>query len=377
MTRTALIRPESALEGALTRRETPTGVADWGALGVRSAAGLAALLPAEVPFETSGSPGRPVTWWRTGEQLAAEAELLAARLAGAEPDAVFVHAPLGHLYGLLLGCLVPALLGVPAHYLRATDAPPSGPDSPVVAAVPSTWWQLERSAARLRARTRLTVVHSTARLPDDAVTRVGQALPGLRLLELHGSTETGLVATRSSAGADWTLAEDVRFTAPAALDGPELLAVTSPRVARAAFGPYLGEHLLDDEVLRTGPRSYRLTGLRRRLVKVNGRRVDLRAVEERLRAALPAVEVSSRTFADPVRGEWYDLLAVGGEPERRAVQNAAARLIPVGTGPRAVRVVPAVLPGAGAAPAAPGSAALPRATAAGHRVHDVQEGPIR
>ncbi|NYI06949.1 AMP-binding protein [Allostreptomyces psammosilenae] len=333
--------PRACLEAALTHGRTPLGRSvDWRELGVRDAGDLLALLPPVLPFATSGTTGTPRRWWRTREQLVAEAERLAALLAPARSDAVLVHAPLRHLYGLLLGALVPALLGLPAYYRGAVEPPRPGPHRPLVVAVPSTWSLLKRSLSVLRGYRALTVVHSTGRLPVDSVRRVRRAAPSLALYEVHGSTETGMIAVRTTEDGEFALADDVELTPGLAPGRTVPLSVRGARLARPDGGPPPVDHVLDDLVRVTGPRAYRLVGRAGRIVKIDGRRADLAAVEATLRAAVPGLELACVLVPDPVRGEWYEVRVRGSLEQRRAVVDAAARLLPAWQAPRAVLTEP-------------------------------------
>ncbi|MEU5184435.1 AMP-binding protein [Streptomyces longwoodensis] len=334
--RPARLDPQECLDGVLSAQETPVGaVVDWSRLGVRDPGDLLALLPAEVPFATSGTTGPPAVWLRGRGQLVAEAAELARALAGAEPDALVVHAPLHHLYGMLFGALLPALLGRPAHYTHTTDPLPRSARLLVVA-VPSSWWRFDRAPSELSRHERLTVTHSTGPLPPTAH-RVRDRHPGIGLFEVHGSTETGMVGRRTHEQDDWTLAPDVSLAAPAVPGRQALLAVRSPRLARPAGGGFPSEHVLDDVVETVGPRTYRLVGRGGRTVNINGRRADLRAIETTLRAAVPTAAPVCLLVDDPVRGEWYEVRTHGGPRARRAVEEAALRLLPAWQAPRAVR----------------------------------------
>lgn len=110
--------PRELLKGVLAGREPASTVVDWAKLSIEEPADLLALLPGEVPFATSGSTGPPEVWLRGRGQLVAETVALARSLADTEPDAFVIHAPLHHLYGMLFGALLPALLGGP-HTTRA------------------------------------------------------------------------------------------------------------------------------------------------------------------------------------------------------------------------------------------------------------------
>ncbi|MGW0028717.1 acyl-CoA synthetase [Streptomyces sp. NPDC003314] len=349
---TGLFPASACLDGALMLRRTPFGRwVRWADLALRGPAGLLALLPPELPFETSGSTGTPVVWWRSRAQLLQEAEHIAALLEPERPDAFVVHAPLRHLYGLLFGALVPALLEKPARYVRATDPLPAGPERPLHVAVPSTWWQL-RHSGELTPDRPLTVVHSTGPLPGTAAA-VRRALPRLRLYEVHGATETGMIGTRTDGAPDWELAPDVSFAGPAVPGHRAPLSVHSPRLARRDDAPPGQRHVLDDLVEVTGPRSYRLVGRLGGLLKINGRRADLSAVETALRAAVPDVVLRCVLVPDEVRGEWYEVHVDGGETARNAVA-AATRALPDWQVPRAVRTAPLTSgPGRTPGPTAP------------------------
>ncbi|MFD0823844.1 hypothetical protein ACFQ0D_37220, partial [Micromonospora zhanjiangensis] len=188
--------------------------------------------------------------------------------------------------------------------------------------------------------------HSSAALPEDAAAVLAALGPGARFVELFGSTETGLVATRTSPDdPEWTLAPDVTFGAgsltrpdteasagadhdtllPAASGSrseapagpgtfgpggarPVPLVVRSPRLARRPGEPVPTELRLDDLVTVTGPDTFRWHRRRGELVKVNGRRVELDAVLARLAVAAPGVRLSARPHRDGLRGEWFTVL---------------------------------------------------------------------
>lgn len=297
----------------------------------------------QTAFTTSGTTGEPVTWWRTGRQLTAEGELLCRLTAANEADLLVTYAPEQHLYGHLLTSVVPALAGLPVHRARLGEPLPRRCTRPLIAAVPATWWALARSAETLDAYASVTVVHSTAWLPDDA-RLVRDRHPRMTVLELHGSTETGLVGVRRSGKGPFRLADDVTFAGPAPADGAagregtERLTVSSPRLAARARGHRPPQrHTLDDVVERAGPRDYRLTGRRTRLLKINGVRVDLDGVEHTLGAAVPGARPVCVIRRDALRGEWYDVVVDGDEATVQAVARAARDRLRPAAAPRGVR----------------------------------------
>ncbi|WP_052434503.1 AMP-binding protein [Streptacidiphilus melanogenes] len=310
--------------------------------GGASGVALLELLPAELPFDTSGTTGPPTTWWRAGLQLVSEGQLLVETLGLSQVDAVVTYAPTRHLYGFLFGCVVPALLGVPVYHVDlGSPLPFVEGRRPLVATLPAAWWHLKRSGLALDRFDALTLVHSSAHLPptaDEVCAGLGRRA---RLYELHGSTETGLVATRVHGEGDvWHLAEDVRLAHTLPPDCEYRLEVRSPRLARRTGEPRPSRLLMDDLVL-TGrqPRTFRLLGRHSRLVKVNGRRVDLGQVEALLLDAVPDAVLSCEAVRDPLRGEWHEVLVAGGSAELDAVAEACRRVLLPWQAPRGIRQV--------------------------------------
>jgi acyl-coenzyme A synthetase/AMP-(fatty) acid ligase len=297
----------------------------------------------EIEFRTSGSTGEPVRWLRTADQIRAEAELLARLCVPAGADGVICSAPPDHLYGYLMGRAVPELLGLPCRHLALTESPVralAGWRRAVVAAVPASFAQLARCVEALAALDELVVVHSSAMLPP-AASRVLAALDGrARLVDLLGSTETGLVGFRTDPGRpEWTLAPDVQLRPGLVAGTVGALGVRSGRLARRAGAPFPDAIELDDVVEVVDDRTFRRLGRRSRLVKVNGRRVHLDVVEARLRDAVPGVGLECRPERDGLRGEWFTLVADSVEPRALAALRTACRALAPWEQPRAIRPV--------------------------------------
>lgn len=342
-----VVRPQEHLARAVRQLEHPDSAGlgeytrvDWPALG-GGGQELLELLPKELPFATSGTTGTPAVWWRARLQLLVEAQLLIDALGLRDADAVVSYAPTRHLYGFLFGCVVPALLNVPSHHVRL-DSPLPRLDCarPVFATLPAAWWHLAHSRRELAAFESLTLVHSSARLPSNTGPLLDALGRRARLVELHGSTETGLVATRSDREPFYRLAADVQpwLTRPAWSEGR--LEIRSPRLGRPAAGNRPSRLTMDD-IVRFGelPRTFYLLGRHSRSVKVNGRRVDLARVESRLRDVLPGIELASEPVRDTVRGEWHEVLVTGGPTAQAAVAEACDRILQPWEAPRRVRAV--------------------------------------
>ncbi|WP_017587944.1 AMP-binding protein [Nocardiopsis ganjiahuensis] len=305
---------------------------------------VADLLPPETEFSTSGSTGTPRSWFRTDGQLLDEARLLAGLVADTRPEAVVSFAPPRHVYGLLASVLVPAVLGVPVWYVpRFGSLPSTRHRRWAVVAIPWTFRILGRRRAWLESAERLAFVHSTAVLPRSAVDLLSGLEAKASLVEVFGSTETGGVAYRrwASDAEAWHLFPDVEFAGdgggPSQEEAP--LVVRSPRIARPEEGTAGPEHRMDDHVRRVGRREFAFAGRRTRIVNVNGRRLDLDLMEERLLAAVDCDDLACVPVPDEFTGEHFDLLLVPGrtgapDPEalRKAIEGLACR-------PRSVRTV--------------------------------------
>ncbi|ONI76001.1 hypothetical protein ALI144C_35385 [Actinosynnema sp. ALI-1.44] len=289
-----------------------------------------AALPETVVMRTSGTTGPSREWPRTREQLWAEAGLLADLLRPHRPDAVVSFAPPRHLFGALASVLVPARLGVEAWYRPGFFGalPPMAGRRVAVVAVPWIFRLLVEHQDWVRSLADLTVLHSTALLPATAGEFLAVA-PQARIVEVFGSTETGGVAYRWWRGGNppWQLFGDV--TVDIAGQGERPLVVRSPRLAGNA-----PSHQMDDFVEPVGDRRFRLTGRRSRLVKVNGRRLNLDELEVALRAVLRCADLALVPTTDAMIGEHVELLVV---PSGRYDLSPVVDVL--GLRPRRVRVV--------------------------------------
>ncbi|MER5865156.1 AMP-binding protein [Kitasatospora sp. NPDC002040] len=300
--------------------------------------------PAELEFATSGSTGEPQRWLRTLAQVDAETELLiglcADESADQGVDGVLSFAPPRHLYGHLMSLALPRRLEVPCLQAGLT-APLARTVArwrrPLIAAVPAAFAVLGRCLPELAGAERITLVHSSAVLPPAGLKLLADLGERARLVELFGSTETGLIATRPGGTEDWTLAADTRFAMDSESDQ---LRVSSPRLARRPDGPPPTATTTGDLVTVLNGRTFRWRGRSNRLVKVNGVRVGLDRVAARLSEAVPGVPISCRAEPDPLRGEWFTVHAGTDDPRVLAELAAAVRALPAAERPRALLPLP-------------------------------------
>lgn len=299
----------------------------------------------DIEFHTSGSTTEPVRWTRTPAQLWEEVGAIADLVEWRRPQALLSFAPSSHLYGAVVTATLAARLSTPMWYIAPGDTViPMGQGKRwVVAAVPFTFQLLRRKPEWLEAARDVTMLHSTAMLPKTArVFLSGQHPERVRLVEVFGSTETGAVASRTwngDEGQSWTLLPDVEF-AEEHLSGEALLAVAGPRIANRPDGEPLRQWTMDDYIVRRGDREFCFEGRRNRLIKINGRRVDLASVERALRDEVPCRDIVCYAVRDAVRGETFDVHVVPSDgatfDDYAAVSVVTSRFDTV---PRAVKVV--------------------------------------
>lgn len=273
------------------------------------------LLGDGLVLATSGSTGAPRRWRRSTDQLWLEVGLLAKQIAADRPQALLSFAPPAHLYGALVTVLLGARMGLPCWYCpgAATGLPRAAAKRWVIGAIPSGLTQMGRETAWLSEKEGITILHSTARLPASTADVFRNLGSHARLLEIFGSTETGTIAFRGFGDTEWTLAEDVQFAAGDYLHAEPAeaqLMIRSPRLATELGYSRIAEWTMDDLVVRVGEDKFRFEGRRTRLVKVNGRRVDLDRVEATLRERVACADLTCVPVTDNVRGEHFDLLIV-------------------------------------------------------------------
>jgi acyl-coenzyme A synthetase/AMP-(fatty) acid ligase len=314
-------------------------------------------LPPVVDFSTSGTTGPSRRWRRSRENVWLEAGMLAGLVAPERPETVVSFAPPAHLFGALTSVLVPAHLGVDVWY-RSTfygAMPEVGHRRVVVVATPWIFQLLLQHLAWVRGLAHVTVLYSGAMLPATAGEFLRQAgADRAAVVEVLGSTEAGGVAYRrwrEGEPPDWTLFPDVSFAHPevsfAHPERPEgteevPLVVRGPRLAFRPGEPPLDSWTADDRIQVLGERSFRLTGRAGRLVKVNGRRINLDQAESAMRAELDCADLALVPVTDDVIGEHVELLVVLRPGTALSGIGLAEAFRHAGLRPKKVSAVPAI-----------------------------------
>lgn len=251
---------------------------------------------------TGGSTGCPRIWDKTARNLVGEAAFLAERFEIGPGDVILASVTPQHIYGLLFTVLLPLVSG--ASVVEETPrfqgemeraAKEYGPT--VFAGAPPHYRAL-RGRILPGHRLRLAV-SSGGFLPEEDSLRFTSGT-GVSVTEIYGSTETGGVASRRRAQGEvfWTPFPCVEWRVRGGR-----LCVRSPFLSPGLPQDPEGFFVTGDHACEQEDGRFDLLGRVDGVVKVAGKRVDLAAVEARIKS-LPFVRdayvlaLSSRTMRE-------------------------------------------------------------------------------
>ena len=273
--------------------------------------------PAAVPlhFFTSGTTGTPKRVTRSAALLEREVELLRA-LWGDAPGAALVSSTVSHqhVYGMMFRLLWPVETGRPfstaTHEVWETlldEIEPGG----VLVTSPAHLTRMAGIEPISPARAPALVLSAGAPLPAAAAAETARIL-GMAPTEMFGSTETGVCATRRTVPPDqlWRPLPGVRF----GVTGEDLLKIDTPAVGAGTW------HETADIVDLLPDGTFRFRGRADRIVKIEGKRVSLAEVEQRL-SRLRWVRQAAVTLAGDGAGRLAAavVLAPAGQAKREAL----------------------------------------------------------
>ncbi|MGH6882178.1 MAG: AMP-binding protein, partial [Hypericibacter sp.] len=234
-------------------------------------------------FFTSGSTGMPKRILKTLAMFEREAQTLTA-LWGDAGGEVFATVPHQHVYGLSFKIMASLAAGRPfrAETPELWETLLSGlSPQAVIVSSPAHLGRMSGLPALPPNRRPSRVFSAGAPLSAEAAQEARRVL-GVLPTEIFGSTETGAIATRQQESGEtpWRLL-------------PGLAMRTDENGRLDLLTPFVGEEWIEtaDLVALAGD-GFRLLGRADRVVKIEGRRVDLNALEEAL-MALPEVAAAA------------------------------------------------------------------------------------
>jgi acyl-coenzyme A synthetase/AMP-(fatty) acid ligase len=274
---------------------------------------------------TSGSTGDSLPHEKSFRALLASSRLNSAAVRAAAGLAADAHAsivgtvPAHHMYGVELTVLMPLFAGMSVHAGRPlfpADVAAALANSAPPRILVSTPLHLRALAdAQLSFPAMDLVVSATAPLDQALATRIEGRL-GAPLLEMFGSTETCVFASRRTAfQQNWELYDGVGIE-------------PGEDSTRVSAGWFLRDQVLQDVLELRGPRQFALRGRHSDMVEVAGKRASLSDIARRI-CAVPGVEdaVAFQTEAAAGTVSRVAALVVGkGVTERQVVTALAASL---------------------------------------------------
>ena len=265
-----------------------------------------------VSLFTSGSTGIPKRISKSLANLLDEAHTLADSFDW--PDGpILAGVPAQHLYGLTFSLLLPWVLGRPwvddmPRYPRDVLAALKRNRATTLISVPAHYQALLQDGGQLSDGLGDLHCVSAAASLSEQLARQWQQRHGRDILEIYGSTETGVVAwRRQRLASSWQALPAVRLSRQQGL-----LKVASPFVSE----PFADGFVTADRVSAPRQGRFELLGRSDAIVKIAGKRVSLTRIEDQLRACAGVAEAA--VIAVPATGVVRDLAiwaAVVGDRE--------------------------------------------------------------
>jgi len=231
---------------------------------------------------TGGSTGKPKVWSKTPRNMLSEARYMSDKFAIAPDDLFLSTVPPQHIYGFLFSVLIPfissacVLDGVytfPREILRAAK----NYKASILVSVPLHYRVLKTDDLQSHD---LRMAFSSAGVLDKEDAAYFHDKTGLDVIEIYGSTETGGVAARRRLrdGEAWNALDPVNWK----IRNGRLHVRSefiSPTLHRDAAGFFMTADCADSD----GNDRFVLRGRADDIVKVGGKRVDLSAIQAKIK----------------------------------------------------------------------------------------------
>lgn len=257
---------------------------------------------------TGGSTGKPTIWPKTPRNMLAEARYQSGTFGITKDDLFLSTVPPYHIYGLLFSVLIPLVSSarvLPGIYTFPKEILLAAQEhkATVLVSVPVHFRVLKNDALQ---RFHLRMAFSSAGMLDREDALYFREKTGVDVIEVYGSTETGGVATRRRFldQESWVPMDPVDWRIR---DGSLCVRsdFLSPTLPRDGDGFFVTADCADPD----GDGRFILRGRVDDIVKIGGKRVDMAAVQAKLKQ-IPGV-YDAVVMAIPVRtGRQNELAAL-------------------------------------------------------------------
>lgn len=231
-------------------------------------------------FFTSGSSGFPLGAFKSKENLLREVDTLSRLLQGYNIKRVVVSVPFVHIYGILVGMLLPMHLDnvklvVKEDFLPYELLEEASTEHTLVVTTPL----FIKALSKLGVSTSLSsavFVSSTGPLSVEDAERFEDKF-STNLLQLFGSTETGGIAYKFGRTAKWSTLEHVEIST-----NDDKLSVTSPFVSAFLLNKKivkLHQPYATEDIIELDKDGFTLVGRSNKLIKIAGKRISATQIE--------------------------------------------------------------------------------------------------
>ncbi len=287
---------------------------------------------------TGGSTGKSKIWQKTPRNIFSEALYHSKAFKVLEKDIFISTVPPQHIYGLLYSVIVPFIssakvIGQTCAFPQEIISSIKVNSGTILVSIPVHYRVLKSSSLNFPS---LRLALSSAGSLEYADAEYFFKETGIAIAEIFGSTETGGIAIRYNSGQekalmpfkniDWKI-QDGKLSVQSDFISPEL-----PRDAE-------GYYITEDRVENAGENNFMHLGRADGIVKVAGKRVDLKEVENKLKQIIGVADAV--VIALPVSGGRKNVIAaiIEGCLDHKTVKKRAKELLEPYALPRKIKIL--------------------------------------
>lgn len=238
-------------------------------------------IDAQLLFFTSGTSGFPLGAFKSKMNLEEEVFILKKMLQTYKIKKVIVTVPFVHIYGVLVGLLLPFYLDdvtlvVKEDFLPYELLKEASSGECLIVTTPV----FMKALGRLEETKDLSssiFISSTGALHDDDINTLEKKYK-TTIMQLFGSTETGGIAYKLGASKNWTALENVTIESK-----DEKLCVTSPFISNYILDTKIKKLITPfqtEDIIEIDSNGFSLLGRSNKIIKIAGKRIAAQTIEK-------------------------------------------------------------------------------------------------